>query len=101
MVNFCRKGGRPPSKSVTATLALDGSPKSLFPELDTINYFSTFSGLKINSSKTKIVWICSKKISKEVYHRTRWKLKWGCTIFSLLGIEFSVDLKFSCKFLLD
>ena len=75
------------------TLALDGSPKSLFAALDTINYFSTFSGLKINSSKTKIVWIGSKKFSKEVYHHARWKLEWGCSTFNLLGIEFSVDLK--------
>jgi hypothetical protein len=37
------------------TLALDGSSKSLFAALDTINYYSTFSGLKINSSKTKII----------------------------------------------
>ena len=75
------------------TLALDGSPKSLFAALDTINYFSTFSGLKINSSKTKIVWIGSKKFSKEVDHHARWKLEWGCSTFNLLGIEFSVDLK--------
>lgn len=44
------------------TLLLDGSPKSLFAALDTVDFFSTFSGLKINSSKTKIVWIGSKKI---------------------------------------
>jgi hypothetical protein len=39
------------------SLALDGSPQSLFAALDTIEYFSTFSGLRSNSSKTKIVWI--------------------------------------------
>jgi hypothetical protein len=38
-------------------LALDGSPKSLFAALDTIEFFSSFSGLKVNTSKTKIVWI--------------------------------------------
>ena len=75
------------------SLALDGSPKSLFAALDAIDYYSTFSGLRINSSKTKIVWIGSKKFSKEVYHHTRWKLEWGCTTFNLLGIEFSVDMK--------
>lgn len=75
------------------TLLLDGSPKSLFAALDTVDFFSTFSGLKINSSKTKIVWIGSKKFSKQVYHHTRWKLVWGCTTFSLLGIEFSIDLE--------
>lgn len=75
------------------TLVLDGSPNSLFAALDTVDFFSSFSGLKINSSKTKIVWIGAKKISKQVYHHTRWKLMWGCTTFSLLGIEFSVDLE--------
>lgn len=61
--------------------------------LDTIDLFPTFSGLQINSSKTKIVWIGSKKFSKQVYHHTRWKLEWGCTKFNLLGIEFSVELE--------
>ena len=42
------------------SLALDGSPQSLFAALDTIEYFSSFSGLRINTSKTKIVWIGSK-----------------------------------------
>ena len=42
-------------------LILDGSPESLFTALDTIDFFSNLSGLKINSSKTKIVWIGSKK----------------------------------------
>lgn len=41
-------------------LALDGSPKSLFEALETIDFYSSFSGLKINTTKTKIVWIGSK-----------------------------------------
>jgi hypothetical protein len=48
--------------------------------------------LRINSSKTKIVWISSKKISDQVFHHTSWKLDWGSTTFNLLGINFSVDL---------
>lgn len=75
------------------TLVLDGSSESLFAALDTIDLFSTFSGLQINSSKTKIVWIGSNFFSKQVYHHTRWKLEWGCTKFNLLGIEFSVELE--------
>ena len=31
------------------SLALDGTPKSLFAALDTIDFFSKLSGLKINS----------------------------------------------------
>ena len=75
------------------SLALDGSPKSLFAALDTIEFFSSFSGLKINTSKTKIVWIGSKKFSDQVFHHSRWKLEWGATTFDLLGIKFSVNLE--------
>lgn len=74
------------------TLTLDGSPESLFHSLDTLEFFSKFSGLKINSSKTKVVWIGSRKFSDQVFHHTRWKLNWGCTTFNLLGIEFCVEL---------
>ena len=59
------------------SLALDGSPESLFAALDTIEYFASFSGLRINSSKTKIIWIGSKKFSDQVFHHTRWKLDWA------------------------
>ena len=45
--------------------------------------------LRINFSKTKMVWIGSKKISKEVFHHTRWKLDWESLNFDLLGIKFS------------
>jgi hypothetical protein len=39
------------------SLSLDGTPKSLFSALDTLDFFSRISGLKVNSSKTKIIWI--------------------------------------------
>jgi hypothetical protein len=35
----------------------------------------------------------SKKFSDQVFHHTRWKLKWGSTTFNSLGINFSVDLE--------
>ena len=44
------------------SLALDGTPKSLFSALETLDFFYKLTGLKVNSSKTKIVWIGSKKI---------------------------------------
>ena len=75
------------------TLILDGSEKSLFAALNTLDYFSSISGLHVNSSKTKIVWIGSKKFSREVYHHVRWNLVWGETKFQLLGIFFSVNLQ--------
>lgn len=49
------------------SLILDGSPMSLFTALDTLEFFSHISGLKINSSKTKIVRIGSKKISNKFF----------------------------------
>lgn len=68
-----------------------GSPSSLFAALDNLDFFSKFSGLKVNCSKTKIVWIGSKKFSKQVFHHTRWKLDWGSTTFVLLGIHFQYN----------
>jgi len=75
------------------TLILDGSRTSFQSSLNILEYFSTISGLKVNSSKTKIVWIGSKKFSKEVYHHVRWTLDWGFSRFNLLGVEFSVNLR--------
>lgn len=74
------------------SLTLDGSEQSLFTALDTLEFFARLSGLRINSSKTKIIWIGSRKFSSQVFHHTRWKLDWGSTEFDLLGIYFSVDL---------
>jgi hypothetical protein len=42
------------------SLALDGSVKSLHSALDTLERYANFSGLKINSAKTKLIWIGSK-----------------------------------------
>ncbi|KAK6171730.1 hypothetical protein SNE40_018168 [Patella caerulea] len=74
------------------TLFLDGSKQSFHSALDTLDQFASISGLKINSFKTKIVWIGSKKYSNQVYHHDKWKLNWGSTSFSLLGIDFSIEL---------
>lgn len=41
-------------------LILDGSANSLYTALDTLELYAKFSGLKINSTKTKIIWIGSK-----------------------------------------
>ena len=73
------------------TFILDGSKQSLSQLIDTLEHFTELSGLKINNEKTKTIWIGSKKFSKDVYHH-RWKLTWGDTNFSLLGIDFSVNL---------
>ena len=39
-----------------------------------------------------MVWIGSKKFSNDMYHHPRWKLEWGVHNFTLLGINFSVNI---------
>ena len=73
------------------TLILDGSERSVLTALNTIEIFGTVSGLKMDTSKTKLIWIGRKKFSKEKIN-TNCKLEWGATDFSFLGIEFSVKL---------
>ena len=46
------------------TIFTDGSPSSLDGIIRILDYFATLSGLKINPSKTKMIWIGSKKILK-------------------------------------
>ena len=48
-------------------------------------------------SKSKAIWTGSKTFSRDVYHHTRWKLKWGTTESCLLGIKVSVNLKHISK----
>ena len=73
------------------TIILDGSARSLLSALNTIEIFRTMSGLKMNSSKTKLIWIERKKYSKDKIN-TNYKLEWGATVSSFLGIEFNVEL---------
>ena len=74
------------------TLLLDGSEKSLNKSLDTLAWFETVSGLKVNFDKTQVVWIGGKKYSTTTMCN-RWKLKWGQSSFKLLGINFDVDIE--------
>ena len=45
----------------------------------------------MNKEKTKVIWIGRKKFSKDKLNVTI-DLEWGCTNFTLLGIEFSTNL---------
>ena len=73
------------------SLILDGSEKSLETALNDLSFFSKVSGLRINYSKTQIIWIGSKKYSTDKLCN-EWDLQWGKTNFNLLGIEFVVVL---------
>ena len=68
----------------------DGSERSLLSALNMIQIFGTVSGLKMNTSKTELIWIGKKKYSKQKIN-TNCKLEWGVTDFSLLSIEFGVE----------
>ena len=73
------------------SLALDGSESSLKEAINDLKNFAKISGLKINTSKTQAIWIGSMKYSETKYLPDV-GLQWGRDTFTLLGVEFSVDL---------
>ena len=73
------------------TVMLDGSEKSLNKSLKEFNKFAAASGLKVNASKTRAVWIGSMKFSGETFNH-RLKLDWTQNDFVILGIKFSCNI---------
>ena len=73
------------------TLILDGSQQSLQNALNILEIFGTYSGLKVNTDKTKIIWIGKKKHSNDKLISQRFD--WNTTEFNMLGLKFSVDLQ--------
>jgi len=73
------------------TLFLDGTKKSLQTSLNVLEIFGSISGLKINTEKTKIVWIGRKRFSKEKLSISI-PLTWGINEFDLLGIRYNLKL---------
>ena len=71
------------------TLVLHGSQSSLKATLNTLEIFGSYSGLKMNTSKTKVIWIGRKKYSKDKL-QVSVNLDWGTTHFNLLGIVFQL-----------
>ena len=74
------------------TILLDGTQRSLSGSLNTLEVFGTISGLKMNTDKTKVIWIGRKKHSKDKLI-TNYNLIWGEEEFDLLGITFNVNLE--------
>ena len=72
-------------------LMLDGTEKSLKETLSCFEKFYEVSGLKLNTSKTKVVWVGSKKFSDQILCPGI-KLDWAQSDFRVLGIDFSLDL---------
>lgn len=73
-------------------LVLDGKEKSLEETLKCFDSFHRVSGLKMNASKTKAVWIGTKKYSDHILC-PNYNLQWTKSNFKLLGIDFSLDLQ--------
>ena len=73
------------------TIILDGSEQSLAAAIKTLDSFAKLSNLKVNSSKTRAIWIGCKKFSGETFNH-RLKLNWNQTNFDILGIKFSCNL---------
>ena len=74
------------------TLFLDGTKESLQATLNVLEIFGSISGLKMNTEKTKIIWIGHKKYSEDQYNVTL-ELDWGSRNFVLLGLYYDVNLK--------
>ena len=74
------------------TIILDGSRDSLQATLNVLEIYGSLSGLRVNTEKTKIIWIGKKKHSNDKLLISA-KLDWGSSEFNLLGIDFSVDLE--------
>ena len=72
-------------------LCLDGSKTSFEATIDTLDKFSSMSGLVINNEKTQIMWFGSEKNSKKRYMRDR-NFTWDPGIIKILGINFSIHL---------
>ena len=72
------------------TIFLDGSENSLKAATATLDFFARLSGLKINLSKTKAVWIGPRKFCGETFNH-RYKLDWNQESFTILGIQFSCN----------
>ena len=73
------------------TLFIDGSESSLQYTLNVLEIFGSLSGLKMNLSKTRMLWIGKKKGCKEKINCGR-LLNWDSNNFSLLGITFDPNL---------
>ena len=72
-------------------LMLDGKEKSLSESLNVFELFYKASGLKMNASKTKAIWVGSKKNSNHVLCSDK-NFQWSVLNFKVLGLEFSLNL---------
>ena len=68
--------------------------------MNTLEIFGNISGLKLNTEKTKLVWLRKKRHLQDKI-KTKYSLEWNVTEFRLLGVTFSVDLNNMSKLNFD
>ena len=73
------------------SLYLDGSELTFKETIKTLQLFESFSGLKMNTAKTQVVWIGASKNCTKRY-LPQMKFNWNPTVFKTLGIVFSTNL---------
>ena len=73
------------------TIILDGTRSPLLAALNMLEVYGSMSGLKVNTDKTKLIWIGKKRYCKDKFDIGKC-LTWGVTEFDLLGVTFAVDL---------
>ena len=74
------------------SLFLDGSKSSFEYCVQTILEYAKFSGLAMNFDKTKVVWFGCKD-PPSISYLDHLNFEWNPKSFSLLGVEFTTDLK--------
>ncbi|GFS14168.1 reverse transcriptase-like protein [Elysia marginata] len=74
------------------TLFLDGSEESFTQCIGLLDEYKSYSGLKMNVEKTKVMWFgCPRP--PETKYLPDLKLEWNPQQFTVLGIDFTTDLK--------
>ena len=70
---------------------LDGTEESLKATIETLKYFESISGLKVNMEKTRLIWFGSMcNSNKQIC--SNFDLDWNQGSFKVLGITFSTNL---------
>ena len=74
------------------SLTIDATELSLRTVFNVLKFYADASGLQINIDKTRVIWFGSMKDSNEVLCRDL-NLNWDSSIFEILGVKFSLNLK--------
>lgn len=74
------------------TLFLDGSEESFKQCIALLDEYRNYSGLKMNTEKTKVIWFgCPRP--PETRYLPHLKFEWNPQQFRALGIDFNIELK--------